>query len=169
MYDAASSILAQKLSQVHGVGQVIVGGSALPGGARGTESRAAQRITASVSSRSARCWPAQMSISPKGELANGSSAYLINDTDQLLQGEPIHAADRFVRQRRRRCVFPILAAVTDSVQDVRNAGVVDGKPAVLLIIFRQPGANIIDTVDRVHEPDAAAAGLDSRRRSSSRS
>ena len=51
--------------------------------------------------------------------------------------------------------------MNDSVEDIRNAGCSNGKPAVLIIIFRQPGANIIDTVDRVTRAAAAAAGVDS--------
>ncbi len=85
---------------------------------------------------------------PKGELIAGSSAFQVRTTDQLLQakqyiplivtyqnGSPIRLSD--------------LGKVQDSVEDLRNAGLANGKPSVLIIIFRQPGANIIETVDRV--------------------
>ena len=63
-------------------------------------------------------------------------------------------------QRRGRSASPTSADVTDSVEDVRTGGLANGKPAVLVIIFRQPGANIIDTVDRVRGAAAAAPGRD---------
>ena len=147
LYDAASSILQQKLAQVEGVGQVIVGGSALPGvrvelnpmvlnkyGIGLDEVRAA--LSAANANR------------PKGELADRASAWEISTTDQLLKAEeyrPLLVAYRHGAPVRVSDV----AEVADSVEDVRTAGLANGKPAVLLIIFRQPGANIIATVDRV--------------------
>ena len=147
LYDAASSILQQKLAQVEGVGQVIVGGSALPGvrvelnptvlnkyGIGLDEVRAA--LSAANANR------------PKGELADRASAWEISTTDQLLKAEeyrPLLVAYRNGAPVRVSDV----AEVADSVEDVRTAGLANGKPAVLLIIFRQPGANIIATVDRV--------------------
>ncbi len=147
LYDAASSILQQKLAQVEGVGQVIVGGSALPGvrvelnptvlnkyGIGLDEVRAA--LSAANANR------------PKGELADRASAWGISTTDQLLKAEeyrPLLVAYRNGAPVRVSDV----AEVADSVEDVRTAGLANGKPAVLLIIFRQPGANIIATVDRV--------------------
>jgi len=147
LYDAASSILQQKLAQVEGVGQVVVGGSALPGvrvelnpmvlnkyGIGLDEVRAA--LSAANANR------------PKGELTDRASAWEISTTDQLLKAEeyrPLLVAYRNGAPVRVSDV----AEVTDSVEDVRTAGLANGKPAVLLIIFRQPGANIIATVDRV--------------------
>jgi len=147
LYDAASSILQQKLAQVEGVGQVVVGGSALPGvrvelnpmvlnkyGIGLDEVRAA--LSAANANR------------PKGELADRASAWEISTTDQLLKAEeyrPLLVAYRNGAPVRVSDV----AEVADSVEDVRTAGLANGKPAVLLIIFRQPGANIIATVDRV--------------------
>ncbi|MFZ1887775.1 MAG: multidrug efflux RND transporter permease subunit [Candidatus Binataceae bacterium] len=149
MYDAAYSILAQKLSQVLGVGQVIVGGSALP--AVRVDLNPTQLNAYGIGLEQVRSVLAGANVnSPKGEVSDGQTTYLINDTDQLLQasqysplivsyvnGAAVHLSD--------------LGAVTDSVQDVRNAGVVDSQPAVLIIIFRQPAANIIDTVQRVKD------------------
>ncbi len=147
LYDAASSILQQKLAQVEGVGQVVVGGSALPGvrvelnptvlngyGIGLDEVRAA--LSAANANR------------PKGELADRASAWEISTSDQLLKADeyrPLLVAYRHGAPVRVSDV----AEVEDSVEDVRTAGLANGKPAVLLIIFRQPGANIIATVDRV--------------------
>ncbi|TMA79476.1 MAG: multidrug transporter subunit MdtC, partial [Deltaproteobacteria bacterium] len=147
LYDAASSILQQKLAQVEGVGQVVVGGSALPAvrvelnptvlnkyGIGFDEVRSA--LAAANANR------------PKGELANGTTAWKISANDQLLRAEqyrPLVVANRLGRPVRLADV----ADVEDSVEDVRTTGIANGKPGVLLIIFRQPGANIIATVDRL--------------------
>ncbi len=149
MYDAAYSILSQKLSQIFGVGQVIVGGSALP--AVRVDLNPAQLNAYGIGLEQVRTVLAGANVnSPKGDVSNGQTTYMINDTDQLLHaneyrplivsyvnGAAVHLSD--------------LGAVTDSVQDVRNAGVVDSQPAVLIIIFRQPAANIIDTVQLVKD------------------
>jgi len=149
MYDAASSILAQKLSQIFGVGQVIVGGSALP--AVRVDLNPTQLNAYGIGLEQVRSVLAGANVnSPKGELSNGDSAYLINDTDQLLhasQYSPLivsYLGGAAVR-------LSDLGTVTDSVQDVRNAGVADSQPAVLVIIFRQPAANILETVQRVKD------------------
>jgi len=149
MYDAASSILAQKLSQVLGVGQVIVGGSALP--SVRVDLNPTQLNAYGIGLEQVRSVLAGANVnSPKGEASNGQTAYLINDTDQLLhanQYSPLIVS--YVNGAAVR--LSDLGAVTDSVQDVRNAGVADSEQAVLLIIFRQPAANIIETVQRVDE------------------
>jgi len=147
MYDVASSILSQKLSQIQGIGQVTVGGAALP----------AVRVEINPSRLNAR----QMSLedvraalaasnanSPKGWFQNGSRSEAVNATDQLMQasqyqplvivyrnGAPVRLSD--------------VASVVDSLEDTHTAGLYDDKKSVSLVIFRQPGANIIDTVDRV--------------------
>ncbi|MGB6552692.1 MAG: multidrug efflux RND transporter permease subunit [Candidatus Binataceae bacterium] len=149
MYDAASSILAHKLSQVLGVGQVIVGGSALP--SVRVDLNPTQLNAYGIGLEQVRSVLAGANVnSPKGEASNGQTAYLINDTDQLLhanQYSPLIVS--YVNGAAVR--LSDLGAVTDSVQDVRNAGVADSEQAVLLIIFRQPAANIIETVQRVDE------------------
>jgi multidrug efflux pump len=149
MYDAASSILAQKLSQVLGVGQVIVGGSALP--AVRVDLNPTQLNAYGIGLEQVRSVLAGANVnSPKGELSNGNSTYLINDTDQLLHANQY--APLIVSYVNGAAVrLSDLGAVTDSVQDVRNAGVADSQQAVLLIIFRQPAANIIETVQRVDD------------------
>src|SRR5258705_257303 len=149
MYDAASTILAQKLSQLQGVGQVTVGGSSLPAvrvelnpnalykyGVGPEDVRAA--ITATNVNR------------PKGSLQEGDRHWQILANDQAKQ-----AADYMPIVVAYRNNAPVrltdVAEVVDSVQDLRNAGSANGKPSVLLIINRQPNANIIETVDRVKD------------------
>ncbi|MGE5359883.1 MAG: multidrug efflux RND transporter permease subunit [Bacteroidales bacterium] len=147
MYDVASSVLQQKLSQVQGVGQVVVGGGALPAvrvevnppalNARGLS---LEDVRASLAAANAN--------RPKGEVANGERAWAIGTTDQLLKAaeyQPMVISYRSGAAVRLSDV----AHVTDSVEDVRAAGLANGKPAVLIIVFRQPGANIIETVDDV--------------------
>ncbi len=147
LYDAASSILQQKLAQVEGVGQVIVGGSALPGVRVELNPMVLNKYGIGLDEVRAALGAANANR-PKGELADRASAWEISTTDQLLKAEeyrPLLVAYRNGAPVRVSDV----AEVTDSVEDVRTAGLANGKPAVLLIIFRQPGANIIATVDRV--------------------
>src|SRR5437016_517314 len=147
LYDAASSILQQKLAQVEGVGQVIVGGSALPGVRVELNPMVLNKYGIGLDEVRAALGAANANR-PKGELADRASAWEISTTDQLLKAEeyrPLLVAYRNGAPLRVSDV----AEVTDSVEDVRTAGLANGKPAVLLIIFRQPGANIIATVDRV--------------------
>jgi multidrug efflux pump len=149
MYDAASTILAQKLSQVKGVGQVTVGGSSLPAvrvnlnptvlnkfGIGFDEVRTA--ISATNANR------------PKGTVEDGDRQWQIYANDQAKQASeylPLIVAYRNGAAVRLADV----ADVVDSVQDVRNTGISNGKPAVLVLLYRQPGANIIETADRVNE------------------
>jgi len=157
MYDAADSILQQKLSQVEGVGQVSLGGGALPAvrvdvnpTLLNSEGLGLENVRTALASANAN--------TPKGSLADNRQTIALSTTDQLLKaaqyrplivayknGAPVRLAD--------------VATVTDSVQDVRTMGLSNGKPAVLVIIMRQPNANIIDTVDRVRAliPELQAA------------
>ena len=148
MYDAASTILAQKLSQVGGIGQVTVGGSSLPAvrvelnpqtlykyGIGMEEVRAA--IVATNANR------------PKGFVEDALRHWQIMANDQARKAAeymPLVIAYRNGAAVRLQDV----AEVVDSVQDLRNAGSANGKPSVLLILNRQPNANIIATVDRVN-------------------
>jgi multidrug efflux pump len=148
MYDAASSILQQKLSQLEGVGQVNVGGSALPGVR--VELNPSQMSNLGVSLEDVRTVLAGANANrPKGELADDSQTWGLSTTDQLLKADDYRPL--IVRYSNGSAVqLSDIAWVRDSVENVRAAGMVDGKPAVLIIVFRQPGANIIDTVDRVY-------------------
>ncbi len=147
MYDAASSILAQKLSQIQGVGQVLVGGGALP--AVRVELNPLQLHAYGIGLEQVRnVLAAANANGPKGQLSGPARAVAIATTDQLFRAaeyRPLVVG--FYNGARVR--LQDIATVEDSVQDIRNAGLADGRPAVLIIIFRQPGANIIETVDRV--------------------
>ncbi len=149
MYDAASSILAQKLSQVQGVGQVIVGGSALPGVR--VELNPTQLSAYGIGLEQVRAMLAAANANrPKGELTNRTGSIGLSTTDQLLkaaQYQPLIVT----WQNGAAVGLSDIARVEDSVEDIRNAGLIDGNTGVMLIVFRQPGANIIDTVDRVRE------------------
>ncbi len=148
MYDAADSILEQKLSQIEGVGQVNVGGSALPGVR--VELNPTQMSNLGVGLEDVRTVLANANANrPKGELADNEQTWGLSTTDQLLKAEDYQPL--IVRYTNGAAVqLSDIGLVRDSVENVRAAGMVDGKPAVLVIIFRQPGANIIDTVDRIY-------------------
>ena len=147
LYDEASTVIQQKLSQIQGVGQVNVGGGALPSvrvevnptklagyGLTMTDLQSVLRL--------------QNSDLAKGQITNGATSADILANDQIS-----HAADYkplIVGYKNGAAVqLSDVANVIDSVQNVRAAGYLNGKRAVVLTIFRQPGANIIDTVDRV--------------------
>ncbi len=148
LYDAAATVLQQKLAQVNGVGQVFVGGGSLP--AVRVELNPAAVAQYGLSLENVRGVLAKTNVNtPKGQVSRGDSSWEIQTNDQLkpVTGsyEPLILAYRSGAAVRLSDV----AQVTESVEDVRAAGYVDGKPAVLLVIFRQPGANIIETVDNV--------------------
>jgi multidrug efflux pump len=147
MYDAASSILAQKLSQMQGVGQVVVGGGALPGVR--VELNPTQLTNYGIGLEEVRTVLSQANAnSPKGELADQRNSWALDATDQLLKAAQYRPL--IVTYHNGAAVrLSDIAQVNDSVEDLRNAGMVNADPAVLIIVFRQPGANIIDTVDRV--------------------
>jgi len=147
IYDAAYSILAQKLSQLQGVGQVFVGGSALPGVR--VELNPTQLSNLGISLEDVRTAIASANTNrPKGELSNATTAQQLSTTDQLLQASDY--APLIIRYRNGAAVkLSDVAEVRDSVEDLRNLGLSDGKAGILIVIFRQPNANIISTVDRV--------------------
>ena len=147
MYDAASSILQQKLSQVQGVGQVFVGGSSLPAVRVDLNPLALNNY--GISLAQVRGMLASTNVNrPKGLVSNSTTAWEIHANDQLhkaAQYQPLVVSYRNGAAVRLSDV----ATVKDSVEDLRVAGLVNGKPAVMVIVFRQPGANIIETVDNV--------------------
>src|SRR6058998_90 len=147
MYAAASSILQQKLAQVEGIGQVFVGGSSLPGVRIELDPTVLNKYGIGLGEvRSALA--AANANRPKGELANGTTAWKISANDQLLRAEQYRPL--IVAHRQGAAVhLSDVAEVQDSVEDLRTTGIANGKPGVLIIMFRQPGANIIATVDRV--------------------
>lgn len=147
IYDAADSILAQKLAQVKGVGQVFVWGSSRP--AVRVQVNPTQINSYGISLESIRkTLRAANADLAKGAVSNDAKLWAIADTDQLFKAyeyEPLIIAGHPGALVRLRDV----AAVTDSVEDTRNLGLSGGKPAVILAIFRQSGANMIETTDRV--------------------
>jgi multidrug efflux pump len=149
MYDAASTIIQQRLSQVQGVGQVNVGGSSLP--AVRVELNPTQLNSYGLGLVDvANVLVAQNANLPKGQIGNSQTIADISDNDQLLRAD--YYKPLIVGYHNGAAIqLSDVADVTDSVENIRAAGFVNGKPSVLLIIFRQPGANIIDTVDRIRE------------------
>ncbi len=147
MYDAASSILQQKLSQVGGVGQVFVGGSSLP--AVRVDLNPAALSKYGISLENVRGVLTSTNVSrPKGQLSRKDTSWEIQTNDQLPKAEDYRQI--IVSYRSGAAVrLESVADVQDSVEDLRAAGFVNGRPAVMVIVFRQPGANIIETVDRV--------------------
>ncbi|MGA2185542.1 MAG: multidrug efflux RND transporter permease subunit [Bryobacteraceae bacterium] len=147
MYDIASTVLAQKLSQVAGVGQVFAGGSSLPAVRVELNPAVVNKYGIGMNDI-ATVLSAANANRPKGELADDTRAFSLSTTDQLLKADqyiPLVVAYRHGAAVR----LSDLGDVQDSVEDLRNDGNANGKPAVSLVIFRQPGANIIETVDRV--------------------
>jgi multidrug efflux pump len=149
IFDAASSVLQQKFSQIDGIGQVTLGGSALPAVRIELNPTALNKygigledIRAALASANAH--------SPKGSIEGNGVHYQIYSNDQASHasdyaplvvawrdGAPVHLTD--------------VGEVTESIENIRNDGLADGKPAVLVILYRQPGANIIETVERVKD------------------
>jgi multidrug efflux pump len=149
MYDAASTVLAQKLSQVQGVGQVTVGGSSLP--AVRVELNPQALYKYGIGPEAVRAAITATNVNrPKGTLEEGDRHWQILANDQAKK-----AADYLPIVLAYKNNAPVrlsdVAEVVDSVQDLRNAGSANGKPSVLAIIYRQPNANIIETVDRVKD------------------
>lgn len=147
MYDIGSSILQQKLAQVRGVGQVFVGGGALP--AVRVEVNPTALNAKGLGLEDVRVALATANANrPKGELAGAGRSWTLSTTDQLLQASEYQSL--IIRYKDGAAVhLSDVARVTDSIEDLRNAGLSNGKPAIIIIVFRQPGANIIETVDRV--------------------
>ncbi len=147
VYDAATTVLEQKFSQIEGVGEVDVGGGSLPAVRVELNPKALfkygiglEDIRAALASANAH--------SPKGAVEEGKLHFQIYDNDQARQAADYQ--DLVVAYRNNAAVhLSDLGDVTDSVENIRNAGMANGKPSILVIIYRSPNANIIDTVDRV--------------------
>jgi multidrug efflux pump len=147
IYDAADSVIAQKLRQTSGIGEVFIGGGARPAvrvqvnpGLLNTYGISLENIRSVLS--------AANSNRPKGQLNNIEHAWGISATDQLFKAreyQPLIVTWRHGSPVRLSDV----GTVSDSLEDVRNAGFINGAPGIILVVFRQPGANMIETVDRV--------------------
>jgi multidrug efflux pump len=147
MYDAASTVLQQDLSQIDGVGQVLISGAALP--AVRVELNPSSLFHYGIGLEDVRSALSSANANaPKGDIDIGPSRWQIYTNDQsskAIDYRPLVVAYRNGDSVRLRDI----ADVQDGVQDLRNLGLANGKPAVLVIIFRQPGANIISTIDGV--------------------
>jgi multidrug efflux pump len=147
IYDWASTIMAQKLSQVSGVGQVFAGGGALPGVRVGVNPTLLNKYGIGLEQVRGVLSNAN-SNTPKGYFSDGHRMWQVGANDQLF-----HAVDYRPLIVAYRSGSPVrlsdIAEVVDGPQTVMSSGYTNGKPSILLVIFRQPGANIIDTVDRV--------------------
>ena len=147
MYDAATNVLSQRLSQISGIGQVIIGGAALPAVRVELNPQALFKYGIGLEDVRAALASANAN-SPKGAIEADGLHYQLYTNDQAshaVEYRPLVVAYRNGAAIRLSDV----ADVQDSVENLRNAGLANGKPAVLVILFRQPGANIIDTVDSV--------------------
>lgn len=149
LYDAASTIIQQRLSQVQGVGQVTVGGSSLP--AVRVDVNPTQLNSFGLGLEDVRNMLSQQNANlPKGQLADEHLTSDLAANDQLLKA--VDYRPLIVGYNNGAAVqLSDIANVQDSVENIRAAGFVNGKPSVLVIIFRQPGANIIETVDHVRQ------------------
>jgi multidrug efflux pump len=149
MYDAASTVLAQKLSQVSGIGQVTVGGSSLPAVRVEANPTALYKYGIGLDEVRASLNAANANR-PKGTVDDGERQWQIYANDQATKASEY--IPLIVTWRNNAPVrLADVAEVVDSVEDLRNAGLSNGKPSVLVILNRQPGANIIETADRVRE------------------
>jgi hydrophobe/amphiphile efflux-1 (HAE1) family protein len=147
MYDAADSILAQKLSQVNGVGQVFVWGSAQPAVRAEVNPTLLNKLGVGLDTvRNA--LNAANANAPKGSVSDRTTITSFTDTDQLFTADQYRPL--IVAYNNGGAVrLGDVADVEDALADVRNLGLVNGKPGIIMPVFRQPGANIIETVDRV--------------------
>jgi len=149
IYDQANSILSQKLAQVDGVGQVYVAGGANPAVRAELDPNLLNKFGIGLDAVRVALGNANANR-PKGEVANAEKSWPISDNDQMLHADQYRPLVVAYNQQNGAAVrLGDVGTVEDSVEDAHIYGLSDGKPAVLLIIFRQPGANIIQTVDNV--------------------
>jgi hydrophobe/amphiphile efflux-1 (HAE1) family protein len=147
IYDAADTILSQKIAQVEGVGQVVVAGGARPAvrvqvnpGALASRGMSLEDVRNALRTVSANA--------PKGELSGERTAFTLKANDQLLPAalyQPLIVAYRGGAAVR----LSDLGRVFDSVEDVKAAGLFNNLPAVIILVFRQPGANVIEVSDHI--------------------
>ena len=147
LYDSAATIVQQRMSQIEGVGNVDIGGSSLPAVRVELDPTALfhygiglEGIRAGLASANAN--------SPKGDIVAGDRRYQLYANDQGRQASDYR--DIVVAYRNGAAVrLADVGEVVDSVEDKRNLGLVDGKPGVILFIYKQPGSNVVETVERV--------------------
>jgi multidrug efflux pump len=147
MYDIASTILQQKIAQVEGVGQVFVGGGALP--AVRVEANPTALNARGMSLEDLRGFLTTVNVNrPKGDIGWGDRSWSLWTNDQMRRA-PEYGPLVVSYKSGAAVRLSDVARVEDSVEDTRTAGNANRKPAVIVVIFRQPGANIIETVDRI--------------------
>ncbi len=147
LYDVAESILAQKISQIVGMGQVNVAGSSLPGVRVEVNPLTLSKLGIGLDQVRLALGAAN-AHSPQGALSDGNRSLLVNDNDQLFLAKEY--APLIIAYRNGAPVrLSDVATVVDSQENIRNAGFMNGKPAVILELFRQPQANIIEVANRV--------------------
>ncbi|WP_213772940.1 efflux RND transporter permease subunit [Bradyrhizobium sp. dw_78] len=147
LYDAASTVLAQKLSQVEGVGEVSVSGGSLPAVRVELAPQALYKYGIGLEDIRAALGSAN-AHSPKGSVDDGEQRYQIYSDDQAIRAADYKSL--VVAYRNGAAVrLTDVGDVVDSVENLRNLGLSNGKLAVMMIVYRQPGANIIGMVDRV--------------------
>ena len=147
LYDAAESIVAQKLLQIPGMGQVNIGGSSRPGVRAEVNPLLLSKLGIGLDQVRVALNAANADV-PKGALADDRRMALLNSNDQLFVAREY--ASLIVAYRNGAPVrLSDVATVVDSQENIRNAGYVNGNPGVTLDLFRQPQANIIETADRV--------------------
>jgi multidrug efflux pump len=147
LYDAADSVLSQKLSQIDGVGQVFVGGGARPAVRAELNPTLLNKLGVGLDTVRNALGLANANR-PKGKFSDAVNTWEINDNDQIFTANQYRKL--IVAYNNGAAVrLGDVGDVLDSVEDVHTMGLTNGKPAVLIIIFRQPGANIIATVDRI--------------------
>jgi multidrug efflux pump len=147
IYDAASTIMAQKLSQVPGVGQVMVGGGSLPTVRIELNPRALHKY--GIGLEQVRTILNNYNANtPKGHFTDGLKLWEVGANDQIFNVADYR--DLVIAYKNGTAIrVSDVGNAVDSVEDLRNAGYFNGKPSVSIMINRQPGANIIDTVDRI--------------------
>jgi len=149
MYDVAIRILQQKISQVNGVAQVFVQGSSLPGVRVDVNPTLLNNFGLSL--EDVRTYLAAANANrPKGDIALARRTWSVSTNDQLMKARDY--APLVIAYKNGGAVkLSDVARVTDSIEDIRTAGWANGKPAIVMLIFKQPGANVVETVDRVYK------------------
>jgi multidrug efflux pump len=147
LYDAASTIVAQKISQVQGIGQAQVGGSSLPAVRVELNPTALNKYAIALDTVRTALQNANANR-PKGFVEADDEHWQIYTNDQARKANEYR--DLIIAQRNGAAVrLADIADVVDSVEDIRNLGLANGQPAVVVLLFKQPNANILDTIDRV--------------------
>ncbi|RFU47648.1 efflux RND transporter permease subunit [Paraburkholderia sp. DHOC27] len=149
LYDSADSVIQQQLSQVNGVGQITLGGGALPSvrvelqpGKLNSYGIGMEDVRAAISAANA--------DSAKGHLDEGGQRYVVLSNDQITKAKPYR--DLVIAYRNGAPVMlKDVAQVRDSNENIRNAGLYNAKSAVLVIVYPMPGSNVVSTVDQIHK------------------